>query len=94
LFLFASGQLNQALNLLLQIDFLPSFESVWDSNFILNENSELGYFFTALFGYEATPSLLHVSVYLSALGIPLGGYFYLIKNKMALVKQENTHEYS
>ncbi len=84
LFLFSCGQLNQAVNLQLQIDFLPSFEALWDSTFLLNEDSELGYFFTALLGYEATPSILHLGIYLTALGIPLFGYFYLKNNKVVM----------
>jgi high-affinity iron transporter len=93
LFLFGCGQLNQAINLLLQIDLLPSFESLWDSNFLLNEESELGHFFTALLGYEATPSALHLAVYLVAIFIPLIWLFFQRKELVVTVKQEQNNEY-
>ncbi len=76
LLLFGCGQLNQAINLLLQIDMLPTFNILWDSSFLIKENSELGHFFTALVGYDATPSGLHLFIYLSALFIPIAWYFF------------------
>jgi len=76
LLLFGCGQLIQALNLLLQVDLLPSYTALWDSSFVINEDSELGHFFTALVGYEATPSILHFSVYCSAFILPIAAHYY------------------
>jgi len=78
--LFGCGQLIQALNLLLQVDLLPSYASLWDTSFIINEDSELGHFFTALMGYEATPSLLHLSIYISAFIIPVAVHYFNSNN--------------
>jgi len=75
LLFFGCGQLNQAIDLLLQIDVLPSYPSLWDSSFLVNENKELGYFLMALLGYEATPSLLHVVIYGGALLLPISCFF-------------------
>jgi len=81
--LFGCGQLIQALNLLLQVDLLPSYSALWDSSFIINEDGELGHFFTALVGYEATPSLLHLCVYCCALILPLVAYLYYFNDSEA-----------
>jgi len=82
--LFACGQLNQAVDLLSQVDFLPSYEALWNTSSLLSEDSELGYFFTALLGYEATPSILHFIIYFSALIIPLSGYYFTNRQQESL----------
>ncbi|TWX52818.1 hypothetical protein [Colwellia hornerae] len=65
--LFACGLFNKTSDLLLQIDFLPSSHMIFDVNFIVREKSELGHFLKALFGYDASPTLLQIGLYLSAL---------------------------
>jgi high-affinity iron transporter len=67
LVLFAVGLLNQAGNLLQQIDMLPSGRAVWDTNTLLAENSELGHFLQALLGYDASPSLSQLILYIMSL---------------------------
>jgi high-affinity iron transporter len=64
---FACGLMNKASDLLLQIDFLPSTRMIYDLNFILSEKSELGHFLKALFGYDASPTILQVGLYFTAL---------------------------
>jgi high-affinity iron transporter len=71
LLFFACGLLNKTSNLLLQIDFLPSTSMAWDINFIVKENSELGHFLAALLGYDASPTLLQVLIYFTALLVAL-----------------------
>lgn len=71
LLLFGAGQINHASNQLLQIDVLPESQFLWDTNFLLPENSEIGYFFSALFGYDATPTLFQALLYLGFLFIPM-----------------------
>jgi high-affinity iron transporter len=68
---FGLGQLMTGVNLLIQIDWLPSVQAIWDSSQLIQENSELGYFLTALFGYESRPSWVHIVIYLIALIAPL-----------------------
>jgi high-affinity iron transporter len=69
--LFACGLINKTTGLLLQIDFLPSTRMILDLNFIVRENSELGRFLKALFGYDASPTILQIGVYVTALLIAL-----------------------
>jgi high-affinity iron transporter len=65
--LFASGLFNKISDLLLQIDFLPITRMMVDLNFVVEEKSELGHFLKALFGYDASPTLLQIGIYFIAL---------------------------
>jgi high-affinity iron transporter len=65
--LFACGLINKTSDLLLQIDFLPSTRMIFDLNFIVKETSELGHFLKALFGYDASLTILQVGLYFIAL---------------------------
>lgn len=55
--LLATRQLTMAVALALQSDWLPAGPVLWNSQQWLSEQSEYGYFFNALLGYEATPAL-------------------------------------
>jgi high-affinity iron transporter len=80
LLLFGAGQLIKASHLLEQIDVFPSGSPLWDSNYLVAESSEFGQFFMALFGYDATPSLMQVTLYISALITPV--FMLFISEKM------------
>lgn len=69
LVLFNVGLLMQSSNLLLQIDALPSGNLLWDSNDIVLENSEMGQLLNVFFGYDATPTLIQLLLYVLALVI-------------------------
>lgn len=71
LLLFGVGQLIQGLQLLEQVDIISSNVALWSTNYLIAEDSELGYFLTILFGYEATPSVIELLVYLCALTVPI-----------------------
>jgi high-affinity iron transporter len=74
LFIFAflaAGMLLQATQLLIQADWLPAQHPVWDSSAWIAEQSVLGQLLYAVFGYEATPSLLEVVIYIIGLFIIL-----------------------
>ena len=58
-------------HLLEQVDILSSSKILWNSNGFLAENSELGQLFSVLFGYDATPSIIQLSLYFMALLLPL-----------------------
>ena len=73
--LLASGMAMQATQLLLQADWLPAAEPLWNSSGLLSENSITGQLAYAVFGYEATPSALEVAVYLGAIGAILVGQY-------------------
>jgi high-affinity iron transporter len=67
LLLVGGGMVLQATQLLIQADWLPSLKPLWDSSGLLNESSLMGQLTFALFGYEATPSILEVSIYVGAM---------------------------
>lgn len=61
--LVAARQGSEAISLLSQTDLITQQESVWDSSGFLAEQSELGVFFHAWFGYEATPDSVQLSAW-------------------------------
>lgn len=69
--LFAAGQLAKVTILLAQADILPSTPVAWSTQHLISDSKELGHLMSSLFGYEATPSILHIGVYLLASLIPL-----------------------
>jgi high-affinity iron transporter len=71
LLFFGVGQLMQALQLLEQVDVISSHTQLWSTSDFIAESSELGYFFTILFGYEATPSAMQLLRYLTAIIVPI-----------------------
>ena len=54
----------ETVTLLGQIDMLPSGEALWDSSAVVSEHTEVGVFFQAWFGYEATPDMVQLSSWL------------------------------
>lgn len=89
LLLFGCGQLTQAIHLLLQMDLLPAEAAIWDSSFLVDENSELGYFFTALVGYDARPTSLHIFLYVIALLLPIAFYYWRRNHPNITTHQEH-----
>ena len=65
--LVGGNMASQATQLLTQADWLPYSKILWDSSDGLPENSILGHLLYALFGYEATPSLLQVFIYITGM---------------------------
>lgn len=71
LILFAAGLVAHGVHEFNEAGWIPPIiEHVWDINFILDENSTLGVFLKAMFGYNGNPSLTEVAAYL--------GYFVVI----------------
>lgn len=62
--LIAARQSSEIALLLGQIDWLPSGPSLWDSSNFISEQAEVGVFFHAWFGYEATPDLTQLGSWL------------------------------
>ena len=79
LLFFSIGQLMQSIVLLQQVDVLPFSYIVWNSTNLIAENSEFGQLLRVLLGYETTPSLMQLIIYLAAFIIPVfiskRGYF-------------------
>jgi high-affinity iron transporter len=64
LILFAAGLFAHGIHELQEAALLPTFvEHVWDINHVLDEDSAVGAFLKALFGYNGNPSLLEVGGY-------------------------------
>jgi high-affinity iron transporter len=73
--LIGAGLASQAVRLLIQADWVSSDGALWDSSFILSEQSLLGQLAYALVGYEASPAAVEVIVYLGSLSIVALAYF-------------------
>jgi high-affinity iron transporter len=68
LVLFAAGLLAHGVHEFNEAGVVPSIvEHVWDLNPLLNEKGTLGLMLTALFGYNANPSLSEIFAYLAYL---------------------------
>ena len=76
LILFAAGLLAHGIHEFHEAGIMPPVvEHLWDINHILPEKSVFGRFLTAIFGYNANPSLAEVVAYFGYLGFILVGYF-------------------
>lgn len=64
--LYAGNMASQASLLLVQADWLPYTDELWDSSFLLPEYTVPGQLMYALIGYEANPSVLQAAFYLGA----------------------------
>lgn len=64
--LLCARQAVMAVTFATQLDVINPGPLLWDSERWLNESSELGYLLQALLGYEATPSLAQLLVFLMA----------------------------
>jgi high-affinity iron transporter len=64
--LVAAGMAAQATQLLIQADWLPSQYPVWDSSWLVAEQSIFGQVLYALVGYEATPTPLQLFIHIAS----------------------------
>jgi high-affinity iron transporter len=80
--IYVTGQLVNALPLLVQVDIIDASATAWSSQHFVNNEFEFGHLFNVLFGYQATPSIAQVIVYVLALLIPLA-IFYSLKLNLA-----------
>jgi high-affinity iron transporter len=66
--LLAAGMASQGASFLMQANLLPSFgNNLWDTSFILSDNSMLGVLLHVLIGYSAQPAGIQVLFYLATL---------------------------
>ena len=71
LILFAAGLVAHGVHEFNELGWIPPIiEHIWDINLLLDENSSFGQLLTALFGYNADPSLSEMLAYI--------GYFVVI----------------
>jgi high-affinity iron transporter len=90
LVLHASGQLADAVSLLVQVDWLEQSEGLWDLSNIFHDQSEFAHLFNALFGYRASPSYHQLGLYSVACILPLLGYYWLRLNFNAPTQSAST----
>lgn len=75
LFLTASSLTVKLTQKMLELEVLPPIQdNIWDTSFILNENSGIGRIISSLTGYHSSPSLMTVIVYV--LYWIITGYLY------------------
>jgi high-affinity iron transporter len=91
LILFAAGLLSHGIHEFHEAEVVPPvIEHVWDINSILPEQSTFGRFLSALFGYNANPSLIEVIAYFSYLVVALVSFFRpFSKKEPGLILGEN-----
>jgi high-affinity iron transporter len=77
---YSTGQLVNALPLLVQVDIIEASATAWTSQDIVSNEFEFGHLFNVLFGYQASPSIAQVIVYVLALLIPLATFYWLKPN--------------
>ncbi|MDP2126953.1 MAG: FTR1 family protein [Pseudohongiella sp.] len=65
--LISAGLLSQATRFLVQAGLVPGEHVVWDSSWLVAESTLIGELLHALIGYDATPSMEQMSVYLMSL---------------------------
>lgn len=75
--LHVAGQMNKTLQYLEQIGWLSSSEALWDTSWLISERSEFGHFLTAFIGYEESPTLLYITMFVIWTTIPMALKFYL-----------------
>jgi len=83
LFLMAGSMAIQAVQLLMQADWIASQYPIWNSSPWLSERSIMGQLLYALAGYEATPTAFQVIAYVGAIALMalLSLYVYCIKER-------------
>lgn len=64
--LYSGNMASQASLLLIQADWLPYTQELWDTSFLLPEYTVPGQLLYALIGYEANPSILQAASYVCA----------------------------
>jgi high-affinity iron transporter len=77
---YSTGQLVNALLLLVQVDIIDASAETWTSQHIVSNEFEFGLLFNVLFGYQASPSIAQVIVYILALLIPAATFYWLKPN--------------
>ena len=75
--IYVTGQLVNALPLLVQVDVIDASATAWSSQHFVSNEFEFGHLFNVLFGYQAAPSIAQVIVYVFALLIPLAVFYSL-----------------
>jgi len=88
--LLAAGMAAQAAAFLVQADLLPALgNQIWDSSWLLRDDSIPGRLLHSLAGYVAQPAGIQVLFYLAALGL-IGGTMRLVRRDRPIRSMERT----
>lgn len=69
LILLASGMTAQAVGYLNAADILPSYGELWNSGWLLSQDSILGKILHAMLGYSERPSVMQILTYISTIAV-------------------------
>jgi high-affinity iron transporter len=75
--LLAAGMAAQAAKYLIQADYLPALGYLWDTGWLLSNESVLGTLLATLVGYEAEPAGMQLIFYGAVIAAVFGGLRYL-----------------
>lgn len=82
LLITASSLILNVTRKLIQSDFLPTIKDVaWDTSFLLDERTSVGQFVSAFTGYQSTPALMTVIVFIAYWGLTYGVYRLLMSRE-------------
>ena len=85
LILFAAGLVTHSVHEFIEVGWLPPIIApLWNSNFLLPDNTFIGQAFATLFGYSSSPSLVEVTAYLVYFMVLMGGWLRFFRQKLAL----------
>ncbi len=83
LILLAAGMAGQAAKFLIQADYLPPLGYLWDSSWLIRNDSVVGTVLATLVGYEAEPAGTQVLFYLAVIGVLVGGTWCVQRTRRA-----------
>ncbi|MGE3297300.1 MAG: FTR1 family protein [Porticoccaceae bacterium] len=81
LILLAAGMAGQAAKFLIQADYLPALSYLWDTSWLVANDSVLGQVLATLVGYDAEPAGMQLLFYLTVIGVLVGGTWYVQRTR-------------
>ncbi|MFP5415101.1 MAG: FTR1 family protein [Gammaproteobacteria bacterium] len=81
LILLAAGMAGQAAKFLIQADYLPPLSYLWDTSWLVANDSALGQVLGTLVGYDAEPAGMQLLFYLAVIGVLVGGTWYVQRSR-------------
>lgn len=81
LILLAAGMAGQAAKFLIQADYLPALSYLWDTSWLIANDSVLGRVLATLVGYDAEPSGMQLLFYLAVIGVLVAGSCYVQRTR-------------
>lgn len=79
--LLAAGMAGQAAKFLIQADYLPALGYLWDTSWLISNDSVSGRLLGTLVGYEAEPAGTQVLFYLAVIGVLVGGTWHVQRTR-------------